>query len=137
MKLQLNDVLSKLGSYKKDTNGWIATCPAHKDDKPSLSIKEDNGKAILHCFAGCEYVQVVQALGLNERERNEQKKEVAVYDYEDENGKLLYQSVRYQPKEFRVRRPDGKDGWDWKLGDTRRVIYRLSLIHISEPTRPY
>jgi len=49
------------------------------------------------------------------------------YDYTDEEGELLYQVVRLAPKDFRQRRPDGfgGDGWVWKLGDVRRVIYRL------------
>lgn len=37
---------------------------------------------------------------------------VATYDYTDEAGTLLYQSVRYDPKDFKQRRPDGKGGWD-------------------------
>src|SRR5262249_30245155 len=50
---------------------------------------------------------------------------VETYDYTDEDGKLLYQNVRYEPKDFRQRQPDGKGGWTWKLGDCRRVPYRL------------
>jgi hypothetical protein len=30
---------------------------------------------------------------------------VATYDYTDESGNLLYQTCRYQPKDFRQRRP--------------------------------
>ena len=48
---------------------------------------------------------------------------VATYDYTDADGKLLYQVVRYEPKDFRQRRPDGNGGWTWKL-DERRVLYR-------------
>jgi len=51
---------------------------------------------------------------------------VAEYDYTDENGDLLYQVVRYEPKGFRQRRPDGRGGgWTYSLGDVRRVPYRL------------
>jgi putative DNA primase/helicase len=44
-----------------------------------------------------------------------QGKPVAYYDYVDENGELLYQVVRLDPKSFRQRRPDGKGGWIWSL----------------------
>ena len=56
---------------------------------------------------------------------NRQKTIAATYDYRDESGELLYQVVRYEPKDFRQRRPDGKDGWIWNLNNTRRVLYRL------------
>src|SRR5262245_56050796 len=35
---------------------------------------------------------------------------VATYDYTDEMGKLLFQAVRYQPKDFAQRQPDGNGG---------------------------
>ena len=43
----------------------------------------------------------------------------ASYDYRDEDNKLLFQVVRFEPKDFRQRRPDGNGGWTWKLGDAR------------------
>ena len=33
---------------------------------------------------------------------------VKAYDYKDAEGALLYQVVRYEPKDFRHRQPDGK-----------------------------
>jgi hypothetical protein len=50
---------------------------------------------------------------------------IATYNYTDEDGTLLFQVCRFEPKTFRQRRPDGKDGWIWSLGETRRVLYRL------------
>ena len=50
---------------------------------------------------------------------------VATYDYRDERGTLLYQVVRYAPKTFRYRRPDGARGWTGRLGDVRRVLFGL------------
>ena len=51
----------------------------------------------------------------------------ATYDYVDAEGKLLYQTVRYAPKDFRQRRPDpAKNGrWVWNLDNTTPVPYRL------------
>jgi len=52
---------------------------------------------------------------------------VARYPYRDEQGRLLYEVVRYEPKTFKQRRPDGygQGGWLWNLNGTRRVLYRL------------
>ena len=50
------------------------------------------------------------------------------YDYTDEVGTLLFQAVRYEPKGFKQRRPNGQGGWIWQLGETRRVLYRLPEV---------
>jgi hypothetical protein len=50
---------------------------------------------------------------------------VKTYDYRDERGVQLFQVVRFEPKDFRQRCPDGNGGWIWSLGDTRRVPYLL------------
>jgi hypothetical protein len=44
---------------------WVARCPAHEDRSPSLSIREtDDGRLLVHCFAGCETSDVLAAVGL-------------------------------------------------------------------------
>jgi 5S rRNA maturation endonuclease (ribonuclease M5) len=50
------------------------------------------------------------------------------YDYFDENRTLLYQVVRFIPKDFTQRRTDGNGGWLWNLDDTRRVPYHYPEI---------
>ena len=47
---------------RKTGDGWVARCPAHKDQKPSLSIQEKHGKVLVHCFAGCHQDNVLDAL---------------------------------------------------------------------------
>jgi 5S rRNA maturation endonuclease (ribonuclease M5) len=131
--MRLDELLERLEGVKRSASGFVARCPAHDDHRQSLSIGEgDNGCILLTCFAGCETADVMAALGLGladlypEQERSNGKREiVATYDYTDEDGELLYQVVRFQPKDFRQRRPDGRGGWEWKLGRTRRVLYRL------------
>lgn len=44
---------------------WIARCPTHDDRRPSLSVRElDDGRVLVHCFAGCGADEVVHAVGL-------------------------------------------------------------------------
>jgi hypothetical protein len=50
---------------------------------------------------------------------------VETYPYRDEDGKLLFEVIRYEPKDFRQRQPDGKGGWVWNLSGVRQVPYRL------------
>jgi len=49
----------------------------------------------------------------------------AEYPYCNENGDLLFQVVRYEPKSFRQRRPNGSGGWTWNLAGVTQVPYRL------------
>jgi putative DNA primase/helicase len=114
---------------------WQARCPAHEDRKPSLTVTEKaSGDLLLHCHAGCTNADALAAvdLGLHdlfaEHNGNGHREIVSTYDYTAEDGELLFQVVRFAPKDFRQRRPDGNGGWDWKLGDTRRVPYRLPAI---------
>jgi len=48
-----------------------------------------------------------------------------VYSYTDAEGAVLYENVRYQPKDFRQRRPDGDGGYIYNLEGIERVPYRL------------
>ena len=55
---------------------------------------------------------------------------IKIYDYTDENGKLLYQNCRFaptktKPKPFRQRRPDGNGGFIWNLDGVTKTLYRL------------
>jgi hypothetical protein len=43
---------------------WMARCPAHNDGRPSLSIREADGRVLVHCFAGCDTRAVLGALNL-------------------------------------------------------------------------
>lgn len=53
---------------------------------------------------------------------------VAIYDYCDESGNLLFQVCRLDPKDFRQRQPDGAGRWNWKTAGVRRVLFRLPEI---------
>ncbi len=45
--------------------GWCCRCPAHEDREPSLTINVgDDGRALLHCFAGCSNEAICGAIGL-------------------------------------------------------------------------
>lgn len=60
---------------------------------------------------------------------------VATYSYTDETGAELFQVVRFAPKDFRQRRRVG-DRWEWKLGNARRVPYKLPELIAAASDRP-
>jgi hypothetical protein len=59
-------LLDRLDRVKQTGPGrWIARCPSHSDRSPSLSLRESDGKLLVHCFAGCGAADVVEAVGLS------------------------------------------------------------------------
>src|SRR3972149_9029939 len=89
----------------KGQNQWHARCPAHDDQRASLSIKRGtDGRALLHCFADCGVKKICAALNLKEAAlfadgngrkttRAAARRIVEEYPYLDESGELLYVSV--------------------------------------------
>lgn len=62
----LNIVLSRLDKVQRIGNDrYKACCPAHDDRSPSLAIKDDGGRLLLHCFSGCQTIDVLGAIGLD------------------------------------------------------------------------
>ena len=55
------------------------------------------------------------------------------YAYEDEKGQLLFEVVRFDPKDFRQRKPNGKGGWTWSVKDVRQIPYRLQQLLDAPP----
>jgi putative DNA primase/helicase len=53
---------------------------------------------------------------------------VATYNYVSESGTLLYQILRYDPKQFRQRRPNGQGSWQWSVRGVQQVPYRLPEV---------
>ncbi|MDP9359169.1 MAG: hypothetical protein M3R02_28570 [Chloroflexota bacterium] len=65
----IDRVLERLHNVRPAGDGHTADCPCHTDCAYRLSIgKGDDGRALLHCFAGCSVGQVVAALGLELRD---------------------------------------------------------------------
>jgi 5S rRNA maturation endonuclease (ribonuclease M5) len=149
--LPLKDEFERRGvEFTLKSGRLMACCPFHEDSTPSLTV--DEKEDVFHCY-GCsasgsvidawalfEGVPVKDAFQLIERHlgvhREEKKappqpspdrKLVKTYDYTDEDGKMLFQVCRFEPKDFRQRVPRGS-GWEWGLNGVRRVLYHLEDI---------
>ena len=119
-----DDLLARFDSVKPAGDGWIARCPAHEDRRASLSIgRGDDGRWLLKCHAGCAVDAILPALNLEPRDlfpdtgTPSGRREVAVYDYG------TFEVVRYDPKDFRQRRPDGHGGHIWNIKGIAPRLY--------------
>lgn len=61
-----SDLISRLSKARSTGRGtWVACCPAHDDKSPSMTVREcDDGRWLIHCFAGCEPLAILDAVGL-------------------------------------------------------------------------
>lgn len=115
------NILSQLKANKHG-NQWLAQCPTHDDRQASLSVSQAaEGTILIKCFAGCTTETIVDHLGLKmadlflPKEKSAKREIVATYDYCDEQGRLLFQAVRFEPKHFSQRRRDDVGNWIWGL----------------------
>ncbi len=130
------DRLTEAGCLPRRSGpSWSAKCPAHDDKSPSLSVSEgSDGRALVNCHAGCSLDSVLEVLKLAPgdlfppKAKRGRPEPEATYDYVDEQGALVFQVLRMEGHKFLQRRPNGKGGWIWKLGNTRRVPYRLPEV---------
>lgn len=140
----LDLVLAKLDGVRQHGGYWMARCPAHDDNTASMSVARGTEQPVVFkCHAGCDRDLILDALGLSLQDVSKPAEErrqfaewtphgdaIAVYDYTDEAGALLFQVLRTARKQFPQRKPDrsAKSGWSWKLNGVRRVPYRLPKI---------
>lgn len=140
------DAISTRLDGRRTDDGIICKCPAHHDEKASLSVTiASSGKLIWHCHAGCDWKHVgdkLRELGLmtdqplktvtstgeivdyrkpDLREVNKGKKLVCSYPYLGDNGEVLFEKLRYLNKDgsktFQIRKTVG--GQHFYKGVTR------------------
>lgn len=59
-------LIQRLKKVRGRNGSWTACCPAHDDRGPSLSVRElEDGRVLVHCFAGCETESVLRAVELD------------------------------------------------------------------------
>ena len=142
----LTEFLSLFGDYEKTSSGrYKVRCRAHDDGERrenwSLSVCEDQGKILVKCFVARP--NRLRPVGLTTKDLFIENSSRSVttareiektYDYTDESENLLFQVVRYKPKAFVQRRPDGQGGWIWSLRDpqTKKLAVRLVLYRLPE-----
>ena len=128
-------------------------CPFHGDRTASLSINLGKG-GVWHCHAcnvgGGLYdfekrmfgesrddgqlwdaiYKLTGAVPSEDRQNRSLGPVVATYEYRDEDGKLLFQKQRHEPKTFTQRAPKGT-GWVYSLQGIRKPLYNLGQVMAS------
>jgi hypothetical protein len=65
----IDRVVSNLHGVRQSGAGYIGRCPYHDDSEPSLAISEGkDGRVLLYCHAGCEFDDILQAIGLEAKD---------------------------------------------------------------------
>lgn len=62
--MNVGTFLSRLAKVRKTgSDRWLACCPAHDDKRPSLSIRAEGERLLIHCWAGCPVELILTACG--------------------------------------------------------------------------
>jgi len=65
MLADFENVLDRLDVASRNGEKAMCFCPTHADrNNPSLSLKAENDRLLLHCFAGCHPEDIVSEMGL-------------------------------------------------------------------------
>src|SRR5262249_36771310 len=99
-------------------------CKDYVRSKAGLPAFKPNGGKGRHRASDDAIERALQAAVQNQNANKPKRRLILTSDYVDEGGHLLYQVLKYDPKSFQQRRPDGNGGWIWNLDGVRRVPYR-------------
>ena len=144
--IRAEEIVRALGG-RWNQNCGMCRCPAHEDHNPSLSVKQHNGRVLVHCHAGCPQDAVLDALaaqGLDIRYFDEVNSGDPIGDYHhpklgkashtwpyvDATGKLIGYMARFETKDGKQFRPlvlvDGR--WRAQGLPEPRPLFNLPTI---------
>jgi len=143
----------RLPSLPQQDKEWRCPCPIHGGKRDSFAVQADTGRWFCHSQCGrggdayeleqtlsglstfpesLEAVNAIVGRAASSSSAGPGRVEDTYYDYLDETGAVLFQVVRFFPKGFLPRRPDGRGGWTYNLHGVRRVPYRLPEILLKK-----
>lgn len=131
--MTLDEFVERLEGASPSGGGFVALCPAHDDSNASLSVHGTDDRIIVNCHAGCSFEEIIGALDIPAREMffhsGNWSEPEAVYQYRDEAGMLLFETVRFPGKKIKQRHPNEAGEMEYGLPKAvRRVLYRLPEI---------
>ena len=140
--------MARLPNLRGEGTERRGPCPLHKGSRDSFALNAETGLWTCHAcgrsgdliqfeqnFTGADFktalaevLRIVGRPGTVNGNGSRPPSIVATYDYTDEAGKILYQTVRYAPKSFKQRQPKVDGGWSWNLKGARLVLFRLKEL---------
>ena len=119
--MRIDEFLSRLKNVKQTgPNQYIASCPTRPDKHPSLSISiGKDGQIIIYDHGGESVENILRAMGLTmhdlypDSSSASQRSIKAVYPYLNEQGELLGEKIRFEPKSFVWRKRATDGDWDY------------------------
>lgn len=118
---------SDYGIKPSGNNQYTCRCPSHDDKSPSLTITDVGDKILVHCFAGCEPEDIVNAVGLSISDLFAEDGE----DYKKEKH-IIFQREQFM-SDYRIVKlgeSDIKRGKDFSLED--RKVFRDAISRINK-----
>jgi hypothetical protein len=126
--------LSAKGRLRFGTRGSVVVS---LEDGTYYDHENQVGGGVLHLVErmtgqanGAAVAWIKENLGvdLESQPAHQPRRLIATYDYVALDGALMFQVCRYEPRDFRQRRPDGRGGWIWNLKAIEPVPYRLPAL---------
>lgn len=118
--MTLQDILSRLDVKSGSGGQYMARCPCHNDRQASLSVGVGNdGRVLIHCFAGCDTADIMEELGLTMRDLFVDLKPgdvFPVYDKPADKTAAHFEAEYIYPsglKKVKMRNPDGSKYCYW------------------------
>ena len=123
-------LLDKLEAVKPTgANKWLARCPSHQDNNPSLAITSIDGRVLIYCFAGCKPESVVAALGMTMPELFDSPREL---EYRYDGGRKVKRYYKSDgKKDFRQSNTSNPPEL-YKLGKVRAAVAEGRPIFLVE-----
>lgn len=135
--------LARLLGAKRVGDEFTYRCPSHDDNRASLTWKAEPGHSkslVMKCHTGCTFEQIADGfiwqhgIDINPpppKNTERKKKIVSIDPYRDWDGTLAYEKIRFEPKDFRIRRPGPGDEHIWNMKGVRELLLRLPEIKVA------
>jgi len=143
MKIDKN----KIEKLRQKNGKHIGRCPAcaeeGKDKKGEHFYLYDDNPMNFGCVVHGEDIahwsRIKELAAVSEKRPNRSSSKIeAIYDYQNADGKLIFQVVRKSGKKFSQRQPNDSGGWIWNTKGVKKEPYRLpELLKTDLETEVY